>query len=660
MRECHVKEHMEKATESPLRILPLGNVNPEGWLKRQIILTDDLQKKLGAHPSMLANGNWRNGETLPRYVRGLILLAATLNDKQLRDKVESFMSAIFDSAEAGGDFGNLSGGGLAAKIEAVKTVLLYYEFSGEKRALSFLRKFFKNQFNTMGVTPYWASARARLPEEIPAITAVYREQKPAWLKDLATKLCAISCEWAGIANRFPYKKPAEKYVSASTVKRVFRTVRTAEENSESRHKRLTAAYADAEWKKPSHRIVMETDGVNLAKAVKYPCVCATFSGDRELCALSLRMVASLARYHGNATGMFSSDSRIAGLSPLRGIDVESATEMLESLVETLAATGEAACADIIEEIAFNVIGAASRDDLSAVCDSLSANQTDAESKVKDSFGTYPNGKAFNGTSPSRGAVALLSAFPLFLRSVCMTRDGELNFFSYAPCTLSTEVNGVKLKIREDTGYPFRNTIVFRVEEADGDVSLRMNFRVPRRTTMQLISGGQVVASGERNISVKCILRTGSTFMLKLNIPLSASFNRDGSVSFYKGSLLMASELKEEWHSDKSLSGIDEVRAVGKWAFAPVLSKKFGGGHTPLMDNERTAVGAFTDRPFNHTAPPFELRIKCRNVINWEYDENGLPTLPRTPKFSEECTERTFVPFGCTSVRISHFPVCHRS
>lgn len=652
---------MEKATDSSLRVLPIGNVTPEGWLKKQILLTDDLQKRLGSHPAMLQNGKWTNGETLPRYVRGLIFLAAALHDQLLRDKVDSFMSALFDSAEAGGDFGNMSGGGLAAKIEAVKTVLLYYEFTGEKRALTFLRKFFKNQFNTLGVTPFWSDARARLPEEIPAIAAVYRENKPGWLKDLATKLCALSCGWANIAGRFPYKKSAERYVSDAAVKKVLRTVRNAEENPHGkRGKHFSAAYADAEWKRPAHRVVVETSGVNLAKAVKYPSVCAAFSGDKSLPSLSLRMVASLSRYHGNATGMFASDVRVAGLSPLRGIDVESATEMIESLVETLAATGESVCADLIEEIAFNVIGAASRDDLSAVADSVAANQTDAEARIRDSFGVYPYGNAFIRSLPSRGAVALLSAFPLFLRSVCLTGDGELNFFSYAPCTLSTEVNGVRLRIRIDTGYPFRNTIVYRVEEADGDVSLRMNFRVPRRTTMQLISGGQVVATGERNISVKCILRTGSTFMLRLNIPLAVFYNRDGSVSFYKGSLLMASQLGEEWRAERAVSDVEAVRATGRWAFAPVLAKKFGGGHTPLMDNERTAVGAFTDKPFNHAAPPFELSIKCRNVVNWEYDENGFPALPRSPKFAEDCVERTFVPFGCTSVRISHFPVCHRS
>ena len=651
---------MEKAPRSALKPLPLGSVTPEGWLKRQMLLADDLQKRLGASPAMLQNGRWTNGETLPRYVRGLILLSASLGDERLREKADSFLSAIFDSAETGGDFGAASGGGLAAKIEAVKAVLSYYELTGEERALSFLRRFFKNQFNTLDVTPLWADARARLPEEVPAIAAVYRESEAGWLKDLAVKLCSLSCNWVGIANKFPYKKPAERSVSARALKKAVRTVRAAEgEKAGRRAKLFTKAYAETEWKRPAHRIMVETNGINLAKAVKYPCVCGEFAGDPEMSSLSLRMVASLMRYHGNATGMFAADGRLAGTSAVRGIDVESAAEMMESLVVTLAAMWESACADLLEEIAFNVMGAAGSDDLSSVRDVMMPNQTDAEAKVRDATGFYPRGGAFSRGVPSRGAVALLSAFPTFLRSVCMTREGELDFFSYAPCTIRAEVNGAKLTIREDTGYPFRNTVVFKVEEADGDVSLRINFRVPSRTTMQLISGGQVVATGERSISVKCILRTGSTFMLRLNIPLTAASNRDGSVSLYKGSLLMAATIGEERGAERALPDAECVHATGKWAFAPVLAKKTSGGRTPLLENERTVVGAFTERPFDHKTPPFELKIKCRNVVNWEYDEDGLPSLPRKPKFSEEATERTFLPFGCTSVRISQFPVCHR-
>ena len=163
------EEIMQRSPDS-FELLPVGSVTPEGWLKDQMGLVNDLQKRLGADPAVSRDGKWTNGEILPRYVRGLCLLAGTLNDPQLRAKAESFVSAIFDSADRGGDIGAQAGGGLAAKIEAVKAVLSFYELTGDERAATFLRKFFKNQFNTLSVTPMWYNGRARLSEEIPAIS----------------------------------------------------------------------------------------------------------------------------------------------------------------------------------------------------------------------------------------------------------------------------------------------------------------------------------------------------------------------------------------------------------------------------------------------------------------------------------------------------------
>lgn len=651
---------MARSDQPKLHKLPVGSITPEGWLKDQLMLTNDLQKVLGARSDLLVHGAWVKGETLPRYIRGLILLAGVLGDEQLRDKVESYMSAIFDSANEGGDFGPSDSKYLCHKIEAVKTVLSYYELTGDEKAINFLRKFFKSQYNTLGVTPLWYHSRARVLDEIQAIEEVYRAEEADWLRSLAEALRAKTCDWFKVASKFPYRKPADRTLSPAAVARVYKTVRQAEDDAAGKRKALTVARADAVWRKPTHQFVVETSGVSLAKAVKYPCTYGSFVDDDDLKKLSLRFIANLDKYHGNATGMFSCDNSLAGVSPARGIDVEAAAEMMESLVTVLAETGEAACADMLEQIAFNVIGAAASDNVRAVEDIVMPNQLEASLRRKSFFKDSPTGNAFVEGKLSRGAVAVLSAFPTFMQALCMTRDGELDFFAYAPCTINTTVNGAKLRIKEDTGYPFRNTVVFRVEEAEGELDVRINFRVPRNTTMRLISGGQVVATGEAGISVKCILRTGSTFMLKLDIPLCALPNRDGSMSFFKGSLLMASKLGNEIERASSDRHLIEVNTVKKWNFTPIVAKKISGGIRQLYENEITTVNPITDRPFNHSAPPFELTVRCKAVLNWDYDINGFSVVPAAPKFSEESVERSFVPFGCTAVRLSHFPPCLKS
>lgn len=648
---------MAKNSIKSLNKLPIGAIRPTGWLLDQLNLTNELQKRLGASKAMLKDGEWTGGETFPRYVRGLVLLAGVLDDKNLRSRADSFMLPIFASANEGGDFGPNDGRFISPKIEAVKTILSYYEMTGDEESLAFLRKYFKNQFNTFDITPCWYHSRARLLEEIPAIETVFRETDSEWLHDLAEKLREKSTDWFKLGNVFKYKKPSTRYLNNIAAKKLRKQIEEYESGADSL-KPLTVERADAQWKKRSHQIAVETSGVSLAKAVKYPCTYGRFVGDNDLKEISLRLIANLSRYHSGATGMFSSDYRLAGISPTRGIDVESSVEMIESLVDVLAQTSEIACADLIEQIAFNIIPAAAFDDLSAVQDIIVPNQEEA-SVQRSLFKESEFGNAYVSKRLSRGAVSIISAFPLFMQSLCMTREKELNFFSYAPCIIDTVVSGSRIRIKQETGYPFRNTIIFKVEEAEGDPEIKINFRVPRHTAMQLISGGQVVATGTKSISVKCVLKTGSTFMLKLDIPLIVTDNKDGSLSMSKGSILMASKFADSITQSPSDRHVFNVNFAKKWNFAPIADKRNSGGIHRLFDSEQTIVNPIGNVPFSHDKPPFELRIRSKNVMNWDYNMDGTPQIPKKPEFSEESIERVYVPFGCTSVRMCHFPPCFK-
>ena len=634
--------------------LPLGAIRPQGWLLDEMQLMSNLQKRIGALPGLVKNGEWNGGESLPRSVRGLILLSCALDDKNLKEKVSSFMSLIFASANEGGDFGPKNTSSLTPKIEAVKTLLTYYEATGNERVLPFLKKFFKSQFNTYSVSSSWYDSRARLLEEIGAIEAVYRETDLEWLQDLGEKLRDSSNDWFKLANRFPYKKPYQRYISQTVLKHIQKQVLSVDcaKDGEKKHKTLSPEYINNQWHKKKHKVAVETSGVNLAKAVKYPAVYGRFIGDDNLKNLSLKLVSALEKRHGTPLGMFACTPRIAGTKGVGAVDVEAGVEMLESLVEVVKETRSYELADLIERIVFNMVAGASFDDCSAVQDMVFVNQTEASQARKLPYAEQDN--AFYTKKASRGAIALLSAYPLFLQTACMVKDEQLNFITYAPCTMDVSVGGCNLTISERTGYPFRNAVVFKVEQADGEPEVKINFRVPKNTYMQLISGGQIVASGSKEISVKCILKAGSTFMLKMNIPLTVEENADGSRSLFKGNLLMALKLPCDVAQDSSDRRTLIVKCSKKWNIAPLLSKK---STKKLFEDERVVVHDISGVPFAQEQPPFELKIRSKNVLNWDYDTSGFESFPKKCSFSEESLERTYVPFGCTLTRIAKFPKC---
>lgn len=637
--------------------LPLGAIRPQGWLNDQMQLMSNLQRRIGALSGFVKDGEWSGGESLPRYVRGLILLSSALDDKMLKEKIASFISPIFASANEGGDFGPKNTLSQTPKIEAVKALLTYYEATGNERVLPFLKKFFKNQFNTHTVSAMWFDSRARLLEEIEAIDAVYKETDLEWLHDLGEILRDASCDWFKIASRFPYKKPYNRYISQTTLKHVQKVVLNGEsvEKAAKRHKPFTPEYADKEWKKRAHQRAVTTSGVNIAKAIKYPVTYGRFIGDKDLSLISLKMIAALEKHYGTPLGAFSCSPRLASNKGVCAVDVESAVEMMESLVEVIRETRDYHAVDLLEKIAFNLVPGACFEDCSAVQDTVFVNQVEASASRKlpysDAVGSFFTKKA------SRGAIAALSAYPIYMQAACMTCDNELNFLTYTPCTMDIAVGGAILTIAERTGYPFRNTVVFKVEQATVDTEVKINFRVPGGTMMQLISGGQVVASGTKEISVKCILKTGSTFMLKMNIPLAVEENSDGSESLYKGNLLMSLKLPYEITQDAQDRRMLYVKSLKKWNVAPILARK--GGAKSLHEEERTEVNDITQKPFSFDIPPFELKIRSKNVTNWDFDVNGFAQIPKNGSFSEESLERAYVPFGCTLVRMAKFPKCQR-
>ena len=637
----------------------MGSVRPDGWLLRELHLVNGLQKRLGAVSGLTENGAWVQGEALPRYIRGLVLLYSALGDKLLLDKAQSFLSSILTKVKEGGDFGPNDKVFGTAKIEGMKALFSYYELTGDENALQVLRKFFKNQFNTFSVTPYFYHARARLLEEIPAIEAVFKETDAEWLHDLGDKLRETSNDWFKLASNFKYKSPASRYISSYSLKKLTKRIDNytigGGQNSPTN---LTVEKANVEWKKPVHQSVVETTGVNIAKAIKYPCVWGRFIGDDELKHHSIKLINALDKYHGNILGTFNADFRLAGKSSNRGVDVETAVEMLESLVEVLAETGDNSIADRIERIAFNLIPAAF-DGVGAVEDVMTPNQVEVSCDGNEYLADSKYGNAYVSSRLTKGAISMLSAYPIFMRSVCFERDGELDFKCYAPCTIDTTIDGKHIRIKEETGYPFRNTIIFKVESAEGDPELKINFRVPYGTSMQLVSGGQVVATGTTDISVKCVLKTGSTFMLKLDIPLLVRENYDKSLTMMKGNLIMASKLAEEMKETATYKGVYKVKFLKKWTFAPIVGKRKHGSVRRLFDSEEVIVNNITENPFSGQIPPFELRVRSKNVTDWDYDGKGIVKMPKKPEFSEESMARLYVPFGCTKIRISQFPRCFK-
>ena len=148
-------------------------------------------------------------------------------------------------------------------------------------------------------------------------------------------------------------------------------------------------------------------------------------------------------------------------------------------------------------------------------------------------------------------------------------------------------------------------------------------------------------------------------MLKMNIPLTVEENTDGTYSLFKGNVLMSLKVPHDAKRDAKDRRVISLNFVKKWNIAPLLARRAKGGVRSLDEEEITVVNNVSSIPFSFEKPPFELRIRSKNVINWDYDVNGYTEIPKKPVFSEETLERTYLPFGCSLLHIAQFPKCLR-
>lgn len=95
--------------------LPLGSIKAKGWLLKQLELQKDgatgHAEELYSEASDLGAGSdWLGGkgeswERVPYYVKGLVALAYTLDDAELKKKAQKWINWTLDHQQPDGTFG---------------------------------------------------------------------------------------------------------------------------------------------------------------------------------------------------------------------------------------------------------------------------------------------------------------------------------------------------------------------------------------------------------------------------------------------------------------------------------------------------------------------------------------------------------------------------
>ena len=629
----------------PLLKLPVGKVQPRGWLRKYLELQrDGLNGQLGTVSAWLdKSGNqWLSGqgdhgwEEVPYWIRGYISLAYILDDEAMIREAGTWIQAVLNNQATNGRLGPDGYDGqspdLWAKMPMLWALQTYYEATGTSRVLNAMNRYFKWE-KTIGDNIFlkgaWQDKRGS--DNIWSVIWLYNRNGDQAILPLIDKLHRASVDWT-MQGSLP------------------------------------------NW-----------HGVNVAQGFREPATYYIYTGDEDMLQATYRAFGEMrSRFGQMPGGMYAADenARNGYYDPRNGAETCAIVEQMASDEILMGITGDVFWADHLEDVAFNSLPAALMPDMRSLRYITSANM--AVSDEKNHAPSIDNAlRGMLSMSPFSSRCCQHNhgmGWPYFAEHLVMaTPDGGLATMLYAANeTTALVADGVSLRMEETTDYPFGETVTLTLHPGQEKVSFPLYLRIPAWA-----EGASVSVNGEaqpiaeaagRYVRISRQWQEGDAVRLTLPMKVRSTVwqQNKSSVSVSYGPLTLSLKIDEEWEAHDSRDH-DFVQDDSHWqegvdaSLWPcyVLRAKSDWNYGLVVDSQNLPVGFSVIRkpfpennqPFTLEGNPLEFTAVGRKIPSWGFDATGmtdfLPTkyAPR----AAETTPITLVPMGAARLRISAFP-----
>ncbi|SEC47727.1 beta-L-arabinofuranosidase domain-containing protein [Terriglobus roseus] len=627
-----------KLAPAAFQPLLVGQIRPAGWLLRQMRIQAD---GMGGHldefwPDVGLNSGWLGGtgeswERGPYFLDGLVPLAWQLDDPVLKAKAMRFIDWTLDNQQPSGMIGPASNNDWWPRMVMVKALAQYHDATGDPRVHPALTRYFHHQLAEMPQRPLQEWGQYRWQDEVYVVQWLYSQTNDPKLLALMHLLKQQGFDWVESFRDFKYTGPTSRSLLDPS--------------------RPSGNKAEG----------MQTHGVNNGQALKTAAVQFRLNGNAAEKAGYYRQLGALDKFHGQPNGMFSCDEHLAGLNTSQGTELCTVVETLFSMEVALATFGDAAIADRIERIAYNALPGTFTDDMWAHQYDQQANQISCSLNSKP-WTTNSAESNLYGLEPHFGCCTanFHQGWPKLTSSLWMRpADGDgLAAMIYAPCSVTTQINGCSVHLQEQTDYPFRERVRITVNPSS-DVRFTLHLRIPMWAAKAAISvNGEVVNTASAPGTFAKVARTWKAGdVVELVLPMQPLLTRGyhGSATLSRGPLLFSFSPGTTWVKlrDRGITADWQVFPQAQWNYALHVDET----SAPGLAVHESAIGAI---PFSAANPGVKLLVPAKILDAWRSEDGVAAPVPEHPKLSASAGTLPdelipLIPYGAAKLRITSFP-----
>jgi uncharacterized protein len=521
------------------------------------------------------------------------------------------------------------------RIVLLKALAQYHELTGDARVIPAMDGYFRHQLAALPQRPLRDWAKFRWQDEALSVIWLYNRTGSSYLLELARLLHQQGFDWIGNFENFQYKE------------------------------KITAEFLKLDQGQGLADLALSTHGVNNGQALKCGPVWSQITGNPGDRNAALQMLQQLDLYHGLPNGMFSCDEHLAGRNPSQGSELCSVVEFMFSLEQCIAITGNPYFADRLERLAFNALPGTLTDDMWAHQYNQEPNQVECSLHRKPWVTDGPESNLF-GLAPNFGCCTanFSQGWPKFANSLWMLcspteqcEHGGLAAIAYAPCELRTEIAGAKVRIVEETEYPFRGLVHITVFPSS-PASFALQLRIPAWAEHVSIQVNKKSIAPVSPGSFATIQRTWTAGdRVEVEFPMRLRISRwfNNSLAIERGPLVFSYGIGEDWVKlrDYGLKSADwQIFPRTPWNFALNVNTDVPQNSIQVVENIVTA------HPFTSGSAPVHLLAKARQLPDWRAEDGAANPVPLSPVESKQLEESIkLIPYAAAKLRITAFPEC---